>query len=251
MKYLIANHKMNFTTAELTAYIKKLKKYAKKCENYVGICVPYVYLPLATKMCRKTNIHVGAQDMFYEAKGPYTAAISATMLKDFNTELVILGHSERRGVFGETDESVNKKVIVALNEGLTPILCVGETRPEREAGLTNQIVKTQLAAALNGVGVESLNKIIFAYEPVWAISDGTKGTSATKEDAEETVKFVKETIAEIYGLTNFENVTVLYGGSLSGKNVYDILPQPHIDGGLVGGASLKADDFKKVIDYKA
>ena len=120
MKYLIANHKMNFTTAELTAYLKKLKKYAKKSENYVGICVPYVYLPLATKMCRKTNIHVGAQDMYFEAKGPYTGEISATMLKDFNTELVILGHSERRGIFGEKDESVNKKVLVALNEGLTP-----------------------------------------------------------------------------------------------------------------------------------
>lgn len=247
MKYLIGNHKMNLSGSELTTYFKELKKVAKQSENYVGVCVPYVYLPLANKMCKKSKVHFGSQNMYFQPKGAFTGEISANMLKEFNTELVILGHSERRALFGETDELINQKLITTLKEGFTPILCIGETKQERESKQTNKVLKKQLVGALKGVEASALNKMFFAYEPVWAI--GT-GISATKQDAEKTIKHVKETIAKLYDLTNLDNIIVLYGGSLNSKNVNDILSQPHIDGGLIGGASLKVDEFKKLIDYK-
>ena len=256
MKYLIGNHKMNFNKSELTAYLKELKKVAKQSDNYVAVCVPYVYLPLVQKMCKKSKVHYGAQNMYYQPKGTYTGEISATMLKDFDTELVILGHSERRATFCETDELINNKLITALNEGFTPILCIGETSEEREAKLTNKVLKKQLTGALKNVEVSALNKILFAYEPVWAISTGAavwnsnKKSGATKEDAEKAIKYVKQTIAKIYGLETTENIVVLYGGSLNSKNMDDLLAQPSIDGGLIGGASLKVEEFAKVIKYK-
>lgn len=247
MKYLIGNHKMNLSDKELKVYFKNLKKIAKQSDNFVGVCVPSVYLPLANKMCKGTKINFGAQNMFYEDKGAYTGELSANMLKDYKTQMVILGHSERRHIFGETDEMVNKKVLKALEAGLTPILCIGETQEERETKQTNKVLKKQLVGALKGVGAESLNKILFAYEPVWAI--GT-GVSATKADAEKTIKHVKEVVAKLYDLETLDQIVVLYGGSLNAKNVDEILSQPHIDGGLIGGASLKVEEFAKLIAYK-
>ena len=198
-------------------------------------------------MCKGTKLNFGAQNMFYEDKGAYTGELSANMLKDYKTQMVILGHSERRHIFGETDEMVNKKVLKALEAGLTPILCIGETQEERETKQTNKVLKKQLVGALKGVGAESLNKILFAYEPVWAI--GT-GVSATKADAEKTIKHVKEVVAKLYDLETLDQIVVLYGGSLNAKNVDEILSQPHIDGGLIGGASLKVEEFAKLISYK-
>lgn len=247
MKYLIGNHKMNLSKAELIKYFKDLKKVAKQSDNFVGVCLPSVYLDLAQKMCKRTKIHYGAENMFYKESGAYTGEISANMLKDFDTEMVILGHSERRSIFGETDDVVNEKVLVALEKGLTPILCIGETKDQRENKETNKVLKKQLTKGLKGVTKEDLSKVIFAYEPVWAI--GT-GVSATKEDAEKTIKHIKETIAKLYDLPTLDGIVVLYGGSLNGKNVNDILSQPHIDGGLIGGASLKVSEFEKLIAYK-
>ena len=247
MKYLIGNHKMNLSYAELEKYFEELKEIANNTENFVGVCVPYVYLPLASKMCKGTKINFGVQNMYFADKGAYTGEISANMLKDFDTQMVILGHSERRSIFKETDDMVNQKVIKALDSGLTPILCIGETKEERETNKTNEVLKTQLVGALQNISKDSLTKILFAYEPVWAI--GT-GVSATKEDAEDTIKYVKEVIADIYGLDNFDDIVILYGGSLKGDNVDEILSQPHIDGGLIGGASLKVEEFSKLIAYK-
>lgn len=247
MKYLIGNHKMNLSKTELIKYFKDLKKVAKQSDNFVGVCLPSVYLDLAQKMCKHTKIHYGAENMFYKESGAYTGEISANMLKDFDTEMVILGHSERRSIFGETDDVVNEKVLVALEKGLTPILCIGETKDQRENKETNKVLKKQLTKGLKGITKEDLSKVIFAYEPVWAI--GT-GVSATKEDAEKTIKHIKETIAKLYDLPTLDGIVVLYGGSLNGKNVNDILSQPHIDGGLIGGASLKVSEFEKLIAYK-
>lgn len=247
MKYLIGNHKMNLNKKQLTKYFKDLKKIAKQSDNYVGVCVPSVYLDLASKMCKHTKIHYGVQNMYCEPSGAYTGEVSANMLKDFDTELVILGHSERRNIFGETDELINKKVLFALSNGLTPIMCIGETKEQRENKETNKVLKKQLVNGLKGVEKEQLKNMLFAYEPVWAI--GT-GVSATKEDAEKTIKHIKETIAKLYELESLDGIVVLYGGSLNSKNVNDILNQPHIDGGLIGGASLKVEEFKKLIAYK-
>lgn len=247
MKYLIGNHKMNLSKAELISYFKGLKKVAKKSENVVGVCVPNVYLPLANKMCKGTKIKYGVQNMYFEKSGAYTGEVSASMLKDFNTELVILGHSERRQIFGETDEQINKKVLCALNNNLTPIICIGETKEERESKQTSKVLKHQIKEALKGVDASCLTKILFAYEPVWAI--GT-GVSATSQMAEDTIKEIKEIVLKTLKTNNMEEVIVLYGGSLNAKNYEELLSQPHIDGGLIGGASLKVADFGKIISYK-
>ena len=246
MKYLIGNHKMNLSEKELKVYFKDLKKVAKNASNYVGVCVPFVYLPLANKMCKCSKIHYGVQNMHYEKQGAFTGEVSANMLKDYNCELVVLGHSERRNLFFETNEMVNKKVLCALENGLTPILCVGETLEQREQKQTNKVLKKQIVSALNGVKKEDLTKMFFAYEPVWAI--GT-GKSATCEIAKKAIVFIKQTISKLYGLTD-ENLVVLYGGSLNAKNVNEILSEPEIDGGLIGGASLKVEEFEKLINFK-
>ena len=247
MKYLIGNIKMNSSHEEFVVYFNDLKTVAENTNNYVGVCVPYVYLPLANQMCKNTKIHYGSQNMYFQPKGAFTGEISANMLKDYNTELVILGHSERRSIFGETDEVINSKLIATLENGFTPILCIGETKEERETNKTNDVLKTQLVEGLKNVSLDAISKMFFAYEPVWAI--GT-GISATKEDAEETIKYVKQVIAEIYNLPNTNNIVVLYGGSMKPSNSQELLSQPSIDGGLIGGACLKVEDFKGIIDYK-
>lgn len=240
-KYLIGNMKMNQSYAILEKYFDEIKEIANASDNYVGVCVPSVYLNLAKNKLDGTNVHYGVENVYHENNGAYTGEISTDMLKDFNTELVIVGHSERRQLFGETDKEVNKKVKKVLLAGMTPILCYGESLEERKKGLTEEVVLYQLDAALSGLDKDSVSKIIFAYEPIWAI--GT-GVSATDDEAEEICKLSKDIVREKFGC----EVVVLYGGSMKPANAKGLLSKPSIDGGLIGGACLKTEDFKGIIN---
>ena len=236
------NWKMNMLPNEAIELIDKLAPMVKNSKDEVIICVPFVDLFYALLSAQETNIHVGAQNVFYEDKGAYTGEVSAPMLKSINTEYVIIGHSERRKYFNETDEIVNKKVKKALEHNLKPIVCVGETLEEKEAGKTIDIITSQVEKALAGLTTADLNNIIVAYEPIWAI--GT-GKTATKEDAENSIKAIREKINSIFGT---DDVTILYGGSVKPENAKDLFSMPDIDGALVGGASLKADSFAGIVD---
>jgi triosephosphate isomerase len=236
------NWKMNMLPNEAIELIDKLAPMVKNSKDEVIICVPFVDLFYALLSAQETNIHVGAQNVFYEDKGAYTGEVSAPMLKSINTEYVIIGHSERRKYFNETDEIVNKKVKKALEHDLKPIVCVGETLEEKEAGKTIDIITSQVEKALAGLTTADLNNIIVAYEPIWAI--GT-GKTATKEDAENSIKAIREKINSIFGT---DDVTILYGGSVKPENAKDLFSMPDIDGALVGGASLKADSFAGIVD---
>ena len=236
------NWKMNMLPNEAIELIDKLAPMVKNSKDEVIICVPFVDLFYALLSAQETNIHVGAQNVFYEDKGAYTGEVSAPMLKSINTEYVIIGHSERRKYFNETDEIVNKKVKKALEHDLKPIVCVGETLEEEEAGKTIDIITSQVEKALAGLTTADLNNIIVAYEPIWAI--GT-GKTATKEDAENSIKAIREKINSIFGT---DDVTILYGGSVKPENAKDLFSMPDIDGALVGGASLKADSFAGIVD---
>ena len=242
--YLIGNMKMNMSYSELEPYFENLTNVANNTTNVVGVCVPYVYINMAKYMLEGSKVLFGAENMHYEDKGAYTGEISADMLNDFNCDLVIIGHSERRSYFKESDEEINAKVKKALEKGLTPILCFGETLEERNNNLAYSVVEKQLHGALQDIDDEDFNRIIFAYEPVWAI--GT-GVSATSKQAEEMISFAKRTICDIC-----EDATpiVLYGGSLKGSNANEILSEPSIDGGLIGGACLKIDEFTQIINTK-
>ena len=242
--YLIGNHKMNMSVAELEPYFDKLAEIASTSDNVVGVCVPYVYLNMAKGMLEGSKVLFGAQNMHHKDSGAYTREISAHMLNDFGCDLVIIGHSERRAYFNETDEDVNLKVKKALEEGITPILCFGETLDERNGNMAHGVVERQIMGALQDLEYEDVSRIIFAYEPVWAI--GT-GVSATAEQAEEMIAFAKRLIADEYGV---KTSIMLYGGSLKPSNAEEILNKPSIDGGLIGGACLKINDFKEIINTK-
>lgn len=242
--YLIGNQKMNMSYAELEPYLEKLAEIASTSSNVVGVCVPSVYLDLTKYALEGSKVLYGAQNMYYKDSGAYTGEISANMLNDFNCDLVIIGHSERRAYFNETDEDVNLKVKKALESGITPIVCFGETLEERDGGMAHSVVEKQLAGALQDLEVEDVERIIFAYEPVWAI--GT-GVSATSEQAEEMIAFAKRLISDEFGI---KSSIVLYGGSLKPSNAEDILSKPSIDGGLIGGACLKLSDFENLINTK-
>ena len=240
-KYLIGNMKMNQSYDVLVPYFDELKKIADESTNYVGVCVPNVYLNLAKDKLAGSKVHYGVENVYHEDKGAYTGEVSVNMLKDFDTELVIVGHSERRQMFGDTDKEVNLKVKKVLAAGMTPILCYGESLEERKSEKTKDVVLYQLDAALSGLTKADVEKIIFAYEPIWAI--GT-GVSATTDEAEEICKLSKDIIKDKF---NAECI-VLYGGSMKPSNAKELLSQPHIDGGLIGGACLKTDDFKGIIN---
>ena len=242
--YLIGNQKMNMSYAELEPYLEKLVEIASTSDNVVGVCVPSVYLDLTKYALEGSKVLYGAQNMYHKDSGAYTGEISANMLNDFNCDLVILGHSERRSYFHETDEDVNLKVKKALETGITPIVCFGETLEEREGNMAYSVVEKQLAGALQDLEVEEVERIIFAYEPVWAI--GT-GVSATAEQAEEMIAFAKRLISDEFGI---KSSIVLYGGSLKPSNAEEILSKPSIDGGLIGGACLKLNDFENLINTK-
>lgn len=242
--YLIGNMKMNMTQSQLEPYFEGIAEIASTSTNVVGVCVPYVYINMASYLLEGSKVLFGAENMHYEDQGAYTGEISAHMLNDFNCDMVILGHSERRQYFKESDAEINLKVKKALETGLTPILCFGETKEERDAKMAYSVVERQLIGALADLEEEDVGRIIFAYEPVWAI--GT-GVNATAEQAEEIIAFAKRLLEDQFGI---KNSIVLYGGSLKPSNAEELLSQPSIDGGLIGGACLKLDDFEKIINTK-
>lgn len=243
--YLIGNFKMNMTKSTIVPYLKSIKKLAKGNSNHVGICVPYVYLPLAEKYLGKTNVLYGAENMHFLDKGAYTGEVSAEMLNDFNCDLVIIGHSERRAYYNETDDTVNQKVLKALSSSLVPVICVGESLEEREANKTLKVIEKQLKLALKDVKVEDLSSIIFAYEPIWAI--GT-GKTATSDQAEEVIAYMKKYICKMFKLKSDDLIVVLYGGSMNEKNAKELLSMPSIDGGLIGGACLDLNKFSTIFN---
>ena len=240
------NWKMNKTPSEAVAFVKELipKLAGAKSEAVVG--VPFVALPGVADALRGTNIKVAAQNLHFEAKGAFTGEISADMLKDAGAEYVIIGHSERRQYFAETDATVNKKAHTAIGAGLIPIVCVGESLEEREQGVTAEIVRRQAKIALLGIDRAMLleSKLVIAYEPIWAI--GT-GKTATNEQADEVCHIIRELLAELYDKEAAAKVYILYGGSVTAANAKELFAMPDVDGGLVGGASLKAADFEIIV----
>lgn len=246
-KTIIAgNWKMNKTPKEARALVETLRPLIAKAKWCTTVlCVPYVDLNPALKASRATKIAIGAQNMHYEPFGAYTGEISAQMLAEMGVKYVIVGHSERRQYFGETDQSVNKKVLAALEANLKPIVCVGETLEERELGITEERVKMQVKIAFCDVKAENIRKIIIAYEPVWAI--GT-GKNATTTQANEVCTLIRDTIRSMFGARAARSISILYGGSMNDGNAASLLSQLNIDGGLIGGASLKPEAFKAIVD---
>ena len=245
-KVIAGNWKMNMLPGEAIEFITELEPLVKDTKNEVILCVPYTDLFYALLTAQNTNIKIGAQNMHFEEKGAYTGEISGKMLKSINVEYVIIGHSERRQYFNETDETVNKKIKAAFANGLKPIVCVGETLEQREAGKTVEIITKQTELALEGLTDEQVKNTIIAYEPIWAI--GT-GKTATSEDANNSIKEIRNKIADIYGKDVAEEVIIQYGGSVKSTNAKELFEMSDIDGGLVGGASLKAEEFSKIINY--
>ena len=241
---IAGNWKMNKTPAEAKVLIEEIAPLVKNAVCDVVVCVPYVDLCTALET-KGTNIHVGAENCHWEPSGAYTGEISAPMLKAMGVEYVIIGHSERRTYFGETDVTVNKRVRAALDNGLKVILCVGEYLEQREQGITAELVAMQVKIALGGVSAEELKNIIIAYEPVWAI--GT-GLTATADQAEEVCAQIRATLASLYCEDCANAVTIQYGGSMNAKNAKELLSKENVDGGLIGGASLKAPDFAAIVE---
>lgn len=242
---IAGNWKMNNTPAETTALLEEMKPLVADADCDVIICAPFVDLQAALDATKGSNIQVGAENCHWAEKGAFTAEVSAPMLKAMGVPYVIIGHSERRQYFGETNETVNKRVRAALDNGLKVILCVGEVLEEREQGVTFEVVGMQTKIALQGVSEEELKNVIIAYEPVWAI--GT-GKTATDEQANEVNHMIRALLGKLYGEEMAEATTIQYGGSMNAKNAAGLLAQPDIDGGLIGGASLKAPDFAAIVE---
>lgn len=242
-KVIAGNWKMNVLPGEALEFVNNLAPIVKDTKNEVIICVPFTDLFYTLLAVQDTNIHVGAQNMHWKESGAYTGEISPDMLKCINVEYVIIGHSERRQYFNETDETVNLKVKSALEHGLKPIVCVGESLEQKEAGKTEKIITSQVAKALEGLTLDDLSNTIIAYEPIWAI--GT-GKTATAEDANNSIKAIRNKIKELF---NTDDVTILYGGSVKPENAKELFSMSDIDGGLVGGASIKAETFGKIVNF--
>jgi triosephosphate isomerase len=243
---IAGNWKMNKTPQEAVQLINELKPLVKNTAAEVAVCPPFVDLSDVLKAVEGSSIKVGAQNMYHEDSGAYTGEISPVFLKSMNIDYVILGHSERRQYFKESNEDINKKVIAALKHGLKPILCVGETLEEREQGITFEVIKEQLHKCLVGLQQFKLDDLVIAYEPVWAI--GT-GKTATKEDANEVIGFIRQQLKEILDEKLSLNIRILYGGSVKSSNIRELMNMPEIDGALVGGASLDAAEFSKIACY--
>lgn len=241
---IAGNWKMNKTPAETTEIINAMKPLVKDADCSVVLCVPYVDICAALEAAKGSNIEIGAENCHWEHSGAYTGEISADMLTAMGVKYVITGHSERRQYFGETDITVNKRTLAAVNAGLTAIVCVGETLEQREQGITAELVAMQVKIALGGISKEQLSNIIIAYEPVWAI--GT-GKTATADQAEEVCAVIRKTVAEIYDNDAAQALTIQYGGSMNAKNADELVSKTDVDGGLIGGASLKAEDFSIIV----
>ncbi len=242
-KVIAGNWKMNMLPNEAIQFMLQLDPLVKNSNNEVIVCAPFTDLFYTINAAQDTNIHVGAQNMHCKDNGAYTGEVSPEMLKSINCEYVIIGHSERRQYFNETDETVNLKVKAALAHGLKPIVCVGETLEEKEAGKTLEIIKNQTAEALKNLTLSDLSNIIVAYEPIWAI--GT-GKTATADDANDSIKGIREQIVKDFGT---DDVTILYGGSVKPSNAKELFSMSDIDGGLVGGASLSTDLFSQIVNF--
>ena len=246
-KTIIAgNWKMNKTATETKKFAEEIRPIlprAKWCE--VVVCVPFVNIPAALKAFKDMRVAVGAENLYYEPSGAYTGEVSADMLKDLGVKYVIIGHSERRQYYNETDFTVNKKVHAALEAGLRPIVCVGESLEQRELGVTNELISYQVKVALAGLSETQVRRVVVAYEPIWAI--GT-GKTATAEQAGEVCTHIRTIIRKQYGARVARAVTIQYGGSMNAKNAHELLAQPDIDGGLIGGAALKPDQFVDIIN---
>ena len=246
-KVIAGNWKMNMLPNEAIRFIEELVPLVKDTKNEVILCVPYTDLFYALLTAQNTNIKIGAQNMHFEESGAYTGEVSGKMLKSIHVEYVMIGHSERRQYFNETDETVNKKIKAAFQYGLKPIVCVGETLEQREAGKTEEIITKQTELALKGLTEEQVKNTIIAYEPIWAI--GT-GKTATKEDANNSMKAIRNKCVEIYGQMVADEVIIQYGGSVKSTNAKELFEMSDIDGGLVGGASLKAEEFSKIVQFQ-
>ncbi|MDO4943540.1 MAG: triose-phosphate isomerase [Lachnospiraceae bacterium] len=240
------NWKMNKTPSEAVELINTLKPLVACDDVDVVFCVPAIDITVAVEAAKGSNIAIGAENMYYEESGAYTGEIAPAMLVDAGVKYVIIGHSERREYFAETDETVNKKVLKAIEHDITPIICCGETLTQREQGVTIDFVRQQIKIALQGVTADQAKEVVIAYEPIWAI--GT-GVVATTEQAQEVCAAIRECIAEVYDEATAEAIRIQYGGSVSAASAPELFAQPDIDGGLVGGASLKPD-FGKIVNYK-
>ncbi len=245
-KVIAGNWKMNHNPEEAKKYLEEFIPMVKDATSEVVLCVPYLDLKCMVKHANGSNVHIGAQNMHWEEKGAYTGEISGSMLQSIGVEYVIIGHSERRQYFAETDDTVNKKIKVAFANNLKPIVCVGETLEQREAGKTKEVITAQTRCALEGLTEEQVANTIIAYEPIWAI--GT-GKTATSEDANNSIKEIREEICKIYGQKVSERVIIQYGGSVKPSNAKELFSTSDIDGALVGGASLKPEDFAGIINY--
>ncbi|HIU34719.1 MAG TPA: triose-phosphate isomerase [Candidatus Pullichristensenella excrementigallinarum] len=243
---IAGNWKMNKTPAEAVELVKGLIPLVKDAKCDVVVCPTAVCLSAVSEVIKGTNIKLGAQNVHFAEKGAYTGELSVDMLKAVGCEYVIIGHSERRQYFGETDKTVNLRTAAAIKGGLNAIVCVGEMKDERVDGYTDIIVTYQTQMALKGLTEEELDHVVIAYEPVWAI--GT-GLTATDEQANETIGVIRKAIAQQFGQAAADKVRIQYGGSMKGSNVKGLMAQPEIDGGLIGGASLKAEDFAQVVNY--
>ena len=246
-KTIIAgNWKMNKTLSETRAFAEELKPLLgrpKWCE--VVLCTPFVNLQAAARLFKDSRVSIAAENCHYESSGAYTGEVSPEMLKELGVKYVIIGHSERRQYYNETDFTVNKKVKAALDAGLRPIICVGESLEQRELGVTLELIAYQVKCALSGVSAERMRHVVFAYEPIWAIGTGKTATAA---EAQEVCQFIRTIIRKLYGARVARSVTVQYGGSMNAKNAFELLSQPDIDGGLIGGASLKPDQFVEIVN---
>ena len=245
-RIIAGNWKMNKTPSEAVALINELKPLVANDNVDVVYCVPAIDLTTAIEATKGTNVEIGAENMYFEESGAYTGEIAPNMLTDIGVKYVIIGHSERRDYFGETDETVNKKVLKALEHGITPIICCGESLLQREQGITIDWIRQQIKVAILNVSAEQAAKAVIAYEPIWAI--GT-GKVATTEQAQEVCAAIRHCITELYGTDTAEKIRIQYGGSVSADNAAELFAQPDIDGGLVGGASLKAE-FGQIVNYK-
>lgn len=244
-KAIIAgNWKMNNTPAQTTALINEMKPLVADADCEVVLCVPFVDIPAAVEAAKGSNIKIGAENVHFKDSGAFTGEVSADMLLELGVEYVVIGHSERRTYFGETDQTVNLRTLKALEKGLKPIICVGETLEQRELGYTETLLKYQTKMALTNVTADQLKNVVIAYEPVWAI--GT-GKTATADQAEEVCTFIRATIAKLYSQADADAVTIQYGGSMNDGNADELLSKTNVDGGLIGGASLVAEKFAAIV----
>lgn len=245
-KIIAGNWKMNKTVTEAVEFVKSVVEAVKDSKNEVVLGVPFVCLPGVTALCKGTNVKVAAQNVYFKESGAFTGEVSVPMLKDLGVDYVIIGHSERREYFAETDDAVNLKAKAIFEGGMKPIICCGETLKQREDGITSEWIRMQIKLALRGLTPEQVEQLVLAYEPIWAI--GT-GVTATNEQAQEVCALIRNCVEELYGKKVSDAVRIQYGGSVNAKNSKDLFDMNDIDGGLVGGASLKLPDFAVIANY--